>query len=54
MAGFRPNSEIIENRRKFQNFNGHFVKRQIHDFWGRGHVLEPKCRFLSIKSEFNQ
>ena len=28
MAWYRPNSEIIGNFRKFQNFYGHFVKRQ--------------------------
>ena len=50
MAEFRPNSEIIENCRKFQNFYGHFLKRQIYDFWGRTRVLEPKCRFLSLNS----
>ena len=27
LAGFRPNSEIIGNFRKFQKFYGHFVKR---------------------------
>ena len=28
MAGFRPNSEIIGNFRKIENFYGHFIKRQ--------------------------
>ena len=28
MAGFRPNSKIIGNFRKIENFYGHFIKRQ--------------------------
>ena len=28
LAGFRPNSEIIGNFRKIENFYGHFIKRK--------------------------
>ena len=28
LAGFRPNSEIIGNFRKIENFYDHFIKRQ--------------------------
>ena len=28
MAGFRPNSKIIEKFRKLKKFYGHFVERQ--------------------------
>ena len=48
MAGFRPNSEIIGNFRKIENFYDHFINDAYSRILRR--VLEPRYRNLKSRN----